>query len=431
MGVAVLGVFFNKNKALKYKDLFWCAVIVTYSMNTFLGSLLLLCVSPYIIYQIFNKKFDKLFFVSIYFLISFCVLFAVMMYGYGLEKDLLGIIRIIYYPFCLYVLGNTLAKNDFLYKKTYRYLYLIIGSSALYGFLSLYKTIKLYGSMNDALSAEGRTVVNLWGDNLIAATGLNSYISLGLSLLPLLFLSDKSINNKKFKIINIILFSISVYTTVQLANRTGLMITIVSTIAVILFTKKNVKFSIKLIMATILLFFFKLLYSQNFMGVKNWWESSLIYYRLENGALANDNPRILAWKTAFNGLFEYPMGGRQSYIRVGYAHNLWLDVARDTGIIPYLLIISFTIAVIITLVKFMRTDHPAYLKGLIVTSSISFFITFSIEPVIEGILDYFTFFCFFIGVIQRLNVDYKKELVPVNHTRTSISTRNILDKKTS
>ncbi|MBO0996446.1 hypothetical protein IOC57_01530 [Bacillus sp. SD075] len=390
-----------------YKDIIYCFSIAIYCSNFLdIGSYIPIIFLPYITYYIFKNRFNRVFYATSFVLLFFSIIYASMLYFYKFAT-LPAIIGRVYYPICFYILGDMLVKNDYHYKKTFRYFYLIIVSSTMYGFLSLIKTIWLYGDMTSAIESEGRMVINLWGNNVISATGMNAYISLGLGLLPICFLSDKY-KSQKLKIVSIICFSAAVYTTLNLGNRTGLAIIILSSLMVIVFTGKiGMKKILRLILIIFYLLILYILYIQNFFGVKNAWENTLMYSRFTTSDLGDD-PRFTAWKSTFMGLFENPLGGRQTNIEIGYAHNLWLDIGYDVGILPNILLMIFTLISIISVMSFITLEHPMFVKGLIIALYTSFFITFFVEPILQGLVDYFTFFCFVVGAIQRLNYDFKR-----------------------
>ncbi|WP_079528153.1 O-antigen ligase family protein [Halobacillus hunanensis] len=410
-------IYLNSNLTVKKSNLLyitWLAVLAMYSSNFFgYGEFIPIILFPYILLYLLVGELSKKSMLTLVclFVFSFTYSLISFFYGYFTLASLLG--RLLY-PSILFVLGYKLAGSDFSNKKSLGYLITIIIASSLYGFFSLMKSILTYGSINAIINnLGGRIVLDLWGSGEVNATILNASLSLGLSLLPLL-LNNSSMGSSlkyqfKFKLLCLLSFVVSFYTIFSLGNRTGIVIVIFSFLTVYLFVEKNNR---KRFSKAISLFFITiigyLLYSLNIFSIKSIWEGSLIFNRLSSRQLS-ENPRIDAWINVFIGTFEHPLGGRETNIHLGFAHNLWLDVAYDAGIIPFILLILFTFISLFSIYKFLKSDFTLIFKSLILAMCIAFFITFSLEPILQGLITYFTSFCFVIGILQR-KVHDKKQL---------------------
>lgn len=396
-----------KHFSLKYY--IWLIILVAYSSNILgYGKFIPILLIPYCLMYLFNERFSKTFMITLFILLSFTVSYSIMLlhYGYFTIPTVLG--RLIF-PIILFIIGNKLSKNDIHDKKTTGYLISITVASALYGFLSLIKSMIMYGNIDVMIKElEGRFVINLWNNGLTVATGLNSYLSLGLSLLPLFFLGSNNSNNFKansFKIyiFCFIAFSSSFYTMLSLGNRTGFLIVLISFIIVILFVDKfNMKKVFRLLIISLLTMLSYIIYSINTLGIKENLQNSFIYNRFISGSIMQD-PRTDAWKTTLFGIFKSPLGGRETDIKINFAHNLWLDVGYDAGIIPFSLIVLFTLVSLYSLIVFIKSETTTLLKGLVLALYTAFFITFMVEPILQGLIIYFTLFCFVLGVIQQKN----------------------------
>jgi O-antigen ligase len=113
----------------------------------------------------------------------------------------------------------------------------------------------------------------------------------------------------------------------------------------------------------------------------------------------------MTWGEAFRGLFTNPLGGNQTQLSLGYAHNLWLDVGWTTGLFPFVLLVFFTLMALKDYyIKLFRSDDLSlYFKYLITAMLCGFFITFMLEPIIEANVLFFCAFCFFSGILRSLN----------------------------
>lgn len=111
---------------------------------------------------------------------------------------------------------------------------------------------------------------------------------------------------------------------------------------------------------------------------------------------ASGGGRLERWGFALSSMFNYPLGfsdGNEKY----YAHNLWLDIARQTGIIPFVLISLFSISgyKALYLTCKIRMDQ---ITVMILSISAVVFVYCMAEPVIEGLPLYFYLFCMLMGM---------------------------------
>jgi len=124
--------------------------------------------------------------------------------------------------------------------------------------------------------------------------------------------------------------------------------------------------------------------------------------------LAEDTRLYLKYRYILN-IFRYPFGGGALYSHVGgYAHELYLDVYSDVGIVGYLLIVVFVVGTTINVWRVInknsRFDNE--LKLLVLCTYTAIFAEFFIEPIVQGVPWLLCSFCIISGLISRL---YKAE----------------------
>lgn len=319
-------------------------------------------------------------------LLLFCSVFGYFLNAYQLRTP--GIIFItVVFPSVFYFLGKYLAHKS--KKVTMHVLVLTILTITGFGFTNVYTS-----NVIDLLQWRG--VESVWGYK-ISATGINAYISLGLSLIPMLFIKD----SKRKKLLYLIIFGLSVYSMTKMGSRTGILIIALSIASYFLILKRVTK---KSIFVLVIGAFAAMYYYKNAQG-------SLFLSRTSGMSFADD-PRIKAWDAAWKGLFLFPSGGKQTVLPLQYAHNLWLDVGFETGIIPFLLLAIFSLLVLLNVVKLNRIEIPYKLKVLFLCLSSAFVVTFFMEPVLEGWIFYFNAFCLYAGLLNG-----------------TISTSNVIEKE--
>jgi hypothetical protein len=139
---------------------------------------------------------------------------------------------------------------------------------------------------------------------------------------------------------------------------------------------------------------------------------SIIYFKISMNSvyfniLNERNPEHLRsasgrtgiWLTSIGNITKQPFGWENP--EFSYAHNLWLDVSRVAGIIPFIFLCIFTISCINLIRKTLKispTNH--YFNITILVFFAGFMAVFFVEPVIEGMYMLFLIFCFFIGILS-------------------------------
>lgn len=125
---------------------------------------------------------------------------------------------------------------------------------------------------------------------------------------------------------------------------------------------------------------------------------NLLFLRFKLYGLTSGG-RTDAWYNVFTHILYQPFGGRK--INLGgpsYAHNLWFDVANDSGLIPALLLVVFFVIHGKYLLRFIRL-RPSVLKYQISGIFISLFIGAIMEPFLVGSPLHFAFLCLILGLI--------------------------------
>ncbi|PGU90689.1 hypothetical protein COD71_21335 [Bacillus cereus] len=392
-------------KGRKIQILYFFALVL-YCLNfrgegIFIPFLLL----PFLLIHLIFYRFNIRYFIILGIIIAFSTIFTLTMNSYGYISSSFNFYSYLLYPVCLFMLGELVARKDGLDKKiAYNIIFGIIFSFVLFSFLSLMKTINMYGDMDVAVKAlNGRYVLNIWNDSLISATGFNTYLSFGLIMLPICFMSFKELRyGKIMKVLCIFSFMVSLYGVITLANRTGFVLILVSLISVSLLVGKVTYLKIiKWFFGILFVGLLNFLYENN-MSIKYFLLQYPLFSRFNEMNMGSD-PRFETWKEALRGLFINPTGGRKTSLSLNYAHNMWLDVGYDVGMLSFCLLCLVTFLALLTLRNFVKSSQPVLLKALIVGLYTAMFLTFMVEPIFQGWFTYFTIFCFIFGLTHGLN----------------------------
>ncbi len=129
----------------------------------------------------------------------------------------------------------------------------------------------------------------------------------------------------------------------------------------------------------------------------------------------SDSPRTEFWKNCIRIIAQNPLGGRKGFFGHTYAHNIWLDVGYDSGIIAMFFLIIFHcmhFKDMADLIFKKLPIHPGVISAMLVMFFIIFISLFT-EPIGKGYTIYYAITFFYCGLLKRLKTDgtiIKKEL---------------------
>lgn len=248
------------------------------------------------------------------------------------------------------------------------------------GFINVMRNFTIWGVENSSLSA------TLYG--LIA--------SLGLVGLPFFFIDTNSKSNTRY--LFLALSALSLVTVIHLVNRTGLIVLFICFVITTLYYSKGKLSHFFILFLVIGLVVFILLQQQILS------KDIVDAYLARNEGVGSVNTaggRFVKWSTALNNLFIYPFGWSYANIQYGYVHNLWLDIARVAGSIPFLFFIIATIQSFAALIRLLRIKERI-ITPLILGLNICFFLSSFVEPVIDAIALYFYLYVMLWGMQSQL-----------------------------
>ena len=252
---------------------------------------------------------------------------------------------------------------------------------------------------------DGRLVPNIWTGGWTTATLQGTFFTL---ICSLLFYSIYIVESRFKKVCLIFSILFCIYSTLQIASRTILIIIFITLIVNVMLyvylnqTKYkrllNIFLKMLLIISIIII-----CYNINFLKIKDIYEQSEFYNRVNSEYQTNlqEDPRFEMYRTVIKEMFNYPMGGKK-ISGINYAHNLWLDIANVVGIIPFFLIVLYSIMTLLTIAKFIKNKYIREKKKYLVISLYSSMtINFMVEPILEGVPYMFIIMCILNGATRK------------------------------
>lgn len=246
-----------------------------------------------------------------------------------------------------------------------------------------------------------RNVIDIWTGELLSATG-----QAGLAVLAVgVFVSLLFFNNNK--LISAISFAGIVFifaSNLTLAGRTLLfliLLTLIIAFVIVYKSSNNTNKTKMMLFVTVTVTILTVIYYNNLWGIRDMVIGSTFSKRFEQMSLFEDN-RFFAKLQYIKLFLDYPFGGRQLFTQVGsYAHELYLDVYSDVGILGYLIVIVFVISSCSNIWKKARASKSNGFRLLIYCVYFNLLSIFFLEPIIQGMPWCFCAFCFFSGLFGR------------------------------
>lgn len=130
------------------------------------------------------------------------------------------------------------------------------------------------------------------------------------------------------------------------------------------------------------------------------------------------NVRFQAQLRAVQQLFDYPMGGRQmDFGNLMYAHNLWLDMANISGLIPFFSFVFYTVLSIWEMVRlFKRQGQSLETKCALFGVYAVWFLYYMIEPALYASFYFVVPWIFITGAVRGNIIMKKEELMEKKNT---------------
>lgn len=291
-----------------------------------------------------------------------------------------GVIKYLLAPWGVYVLAyNFVGPNKNI--SAAKFVYIIAFGFFIHGMLNLYSSVAVYG-IN--FSSNFRLARDFWQNRQISVTTAALYYSpFALMSMCCIFLYPK----KWGKLISVIACGLSVFATLLYQNRTllaafGICIAVCT---FLFFRSAHISVEAKKwivtlgILAVILGIVF---WFSDAFGIQSMLASTSLMQRV-NG---EGQDRTAIWLSfLFGDAWKYPLGGTKAVLlnNKPFVHNMWLDVFRRTGIVPFLTLLSFTVSSAKSLIAFSKAEDSG--RGILVAVfMLSVAALCMVEPIIEA-----------------------------------------------
>lgn len=317
-----------------------------------------------------------------------------------LNNNLLPILPDMFLPAVMYLSGKQI---------TFKYKSAVVAVFFLFMVMLLFTIVPMI-SVLEQVVIDGfsgvRSLYLLWNrDFLVSSTGLGAYFSINMASISVLSSPNQSKFQRRIRYLVVFIFLISIVCVFRLGNRTQLLISGVAFFISLLYNYHLLSLRKKILMLAL----FLIIIGYIFFLFSS--ESELIFFYLDRiGDKDYDfdsaGGRTEKWQLSLASILTDPWGWELS--RHGYAHNLWLDVARVAGVMALLPLLLFTISSYFSFIKILQDKYvDRFLQTFILAFYFSIVSTFFVEPIMEGFYLFFLVYCLFVGTLNGIYLSKK------------------------
>lgn len=331
-------------------------------------------------------------------LILFGYLFAMGFWRTGLVSSPIILMVQIVGPFIFYVLGRHLVSR--MKSESEVMVMLLLVAVAMEMFIVINVVYDIFISGNLVLLS--RKMDAIIGGEPIKATLAGLSVSPALVGWCMVLLFSKPMR-KPIVWVGIVMALFALLSVVHFVNRTGLVLIVVSNAAVIGYLSRDrwmrtIAWSVAILSLIILV-----VYATGFLDSQLAQAYLFREERKGENEAGGAGGRSVRWVDAIEKLIDYPYGwatDRSTFH--DFVHNLWLDVARLSGIFPFLIIVFSTLGTLFCLFKIVLLKKRNILIGMLVALHTIYFFGCFVEPVTEGYPFMLFSYCFLWAVTFEL-----------------------------
>lgn len=357
----------------------------TYNSNVYL--VFLFCIFGLILLPI-RKYLDN----TALTILIFSIVYATFTHFNGVSKSMFQLLCNLLSPTIFYIFGKHIVKKN-TKKEVVAFIAISLFAFSIMAISDVIKDIGYNGFANIT-----RQIETSGREASLSATLFALVFSLNICGLGVFI----SYNDKKTIIpyFFLALCIASLVSNMHLINRTAIVLFVLVTLISIMYKyRKNIffiLFSIALVTIIIMLLFKYGIISSDVIEA---YEQRALYDEINDRGLTSE--RDVRWILSIKNIFIYPFGWRNELIGFNpYAHNLWLDVARDAGFFPFTILIIASCMSIKDILRISLSNFKTY-NAVLTLLYITFFISSFVEPVIQGIPLYFYLFTMLWGISRQ------------------------------
>lgn len=328
---------------------------------------------------------DVAFAVRLGVLVLFAATFFIVAGSFGLYAGLVDPAKFFVVIVGLYVAGYS-AGRDPPPVQAWKLLALV-GGFTMFAFLSVHGALQSHSLLSMSELAD-REAPSAWGQpSSTGGTGLGALASLAMCMLPAAFArappETHAIAFAPWRGLVVLCAVLGFYANVALQNRTPILAFFGAVLAtgVLVAYVRRASLPRRLAAAVVLTVLAAVVVEADAILRELAPEYGLAERFVERGV---ETERYAAWSAVVASLPQHPFGGRTADLAgLNYAHNLWLDVAVDSGVLPALLLLAFQASHAGAVKRLIRSEGPSPVRVALIGLGVSFLATFLVEPAMQ------------------------------------------------
>lgn len=349
-------------------------------MNVFLAGAYLLAIAALIIVL---KNFNQPYKLSFLPLLAFAFTYFLITYFHG--QGFVASLKVFVCPL-VWLMSYQASRKKSLGQVSFFVVILTMGMAA-HGVLNF-----VYNVANDIDWQYGKAL-DIWSKTLSASTGQAVNFTM---IIAIAFWAIMLQRKKLLKISVIILLILSLIYDILIGGRTFLVLFVIALLWGLFsnayFSNPKMFFRRKMLHTLIIVLGISIvvviLFNNNVFGIKAFYEDSYLYKRItEHGATLQNDERMGRKLRYFSMIGESIWGGNvlSQDLGIGNAHELWLDILDDAGIIPYFFIVLYTICSTKRFVKICKNSAVSAKEKVLFSSLyVIIILQFFVEPILRG-----------------------------------------------
>lgn len=343
-----------------------CAILTLLQENGYISLLSLFCVLSFFIIP------RKIYKSSTYSLILFfSLVYACFSFYSGALNNLSSFLNNIFPLIFFYAIGAFLAAKTYNDDDLLFILCCILATYSSCYYLSTIYDIAMSGELINPLReyAFQQDLQEKYNSTHVGTTIAPGFVGL------VAFFAIKKQN--KVRWFYLILFILSLLTTVHLVNRSGVIEAFVAVLLMVYYVLRSKSLSVLQIIVYSLIVILILSY----LGIFNNEVIEFYSQRNDESSLATAGLRSNRWVDACANVFVEPFGWWTHSNSGYYIHNMWLDIAKVAGIIPFTTLVLLTIKSTSKSLNLIK-NYFTPLTFIIFSLNVFFFLSCFIEPVL-------------------------------------------------
>lgn len=251
-----------------------------------------------------------------------------------------------------------------------------------------------------------RVILDKSGEVTRSATGYGMMLAIMDGCISALLIKTYSKTDYRIKALIVIIALGAIFSTIHLLNRTGLFLAVISFIIVAFLPPHSMKKNLYLIGILSCVIFISFIFFKDSIFLT---DAVKLYEARDaaSGSVSSYGGRSERWYAGFLQLFSQPFGNEKGVLLDGqytYAHNLWIDAGIKGSLICFILLLVITIVFIKSVIKIYHTKQLSlFERDYMLILSVILLLQMAVEPVIEGLPQFFWFYIFLTSVFIHFN----------------------------